>query len=346
MFARSHATFVMIALGAAATTLFGCGGAGGAKDTGSTDAEDIASIEAALETENGGMNDAKEKPGFGDEDVLTVSELDDQFADQRDLTADVAAQSGASKYHVLVLWGNLPRARDQQDTDVEPTPLDWSGSISVADGGALGLKRTLAFDDKDSVAERAAPNSIAFISHTQPAVDGMLLEVGIPSGGAKTLHFATETLTADIDLSQLSDKGGGVVPLDDKRHGLAFIGFEAVPGVKRGFILGRWVKIQGGLGKLRGRVIGGDGEEVGHVKGIWGHAPRKDANVFFGKFINAAGDFRALFGGKYGDGNLSGRWATADRDNVGVLEGRYFDGRDEADGRGAWLARWTEKVAQ
>lgn len=340
MFARSHATFLTIALGAAATTLFGCGGAG------STDAEDTASIEAALETADGGMSDAKEKPGFGDEDVLTVSELDDQFADQQDLTADVAATSGASKYHVLVLWGNLPRARDKQDTDVAPTPLDWSGSLSVADGGAIGLKRTLAFDDKDSVAERAAPSSIAFTSHTQPAVDGMLLEVAIPSGGAKLLHFATETLTADIDLSQLSDKGGGVVPLDDKRNGLAFIGFEDAPGVKRGFILGRWVKIRGGLGKLRGRVIGGGGEEFGHVKGIWGHAPRKDADVFFGKYIDAAGEFRGLFGGKYSDGAFSGRWATVATKNVGALEGRYFDGLDEADGRGAWLARWTEKAAQ
>jgi hypothetical protein len=340
MLARSHVTVLMIALGATSTTLAGCAGAV------SDDAEDIASIEAALETDNGGMSTSKEKPGFGDEEVLTVSELSDDFADPSDLTAPVADKSGASKYHVLVLWGHLPRAHDQEDTDVTPSPLDWSGSISVADGSAVGLRRTLAFDDKDSVAERASPSSIAFTSRTLPAVDGMLLNVAIPSGGEKLLHFATETLTTDIDLSQLEGKGSGVVPLGDGRNGLAFIGFEDVAGLSRGFILGRWVKIKGGLGKLRGRVLGEGGEELGHVKGIWGHAPKHDANVFFGKYIDAAGEFRGLFGGKYGDGALTGRWGTRAPKDAGALAGRYFDGLDEADGRGAWLALWSEKAGQ
>jgi hypothetical protein len=287
------------------------------------------------------MTRAAEAPGFADEEVLAVSDLSLNLADKLDLVSPVMGQAGATSYHVLLLWGHLPKAHDQEDADVQPSPIEWSGSVSV-DQGAIGLKRTLAFDEHDSMAPRDAPNSLSFISHTLPAVDGVLLHVAIPSGGAKLLHFGTAALTTDIDLSDLH---GGAVPLGDGRNGLAFIGYEDSPGVARGFVLGRWVKLQASLCKLRGRVVSGDGDVLGHMKGIWGHAPRRNADVFFGKYINTDGEFHGLFGGKYGDGSFQGIWGTADPQNAGVLEGRYVDGFDEADGRGAFLGRWSETIA-
>ena len=310
--------------------------------SGKTSSDDAAEVSAALEADNGGM-DAKDEPvEFADAELSAVPEFTDVDADPQDMTTEAAANPGATRYHVALLWGHLPAASDATANDLDPQPVDWSGSLSV-DAGAIGIKKTLAFDARDHVDPRSTPQTVSFVSHTLPFVDGLFLHVVIPAGGSATLHVDTTALKTDIDLSALATSDGGVTRLADGRNGLAWIGYPDVQGCARGLLFGRWVKMRPALGRFRGRVIDGDGERIGDVRGIWGHAPRRDADVFFGKYISTDGTHRGLFGGHYGDGEFQGVWGTRDPRNVGTLEGHYSDAYDKGDGRGVFMGRWSEK---
>ena len=236
----------------------------------------------------------------------------------------------------------LFRSHDADDTDVDPQVVDWTGAVSV-DQGAIGVMRTLQFDANDKVDPRTAPNVVSFDSHTLPFVDGLFLHVVVPAGSAPTLHFKTQALTTDVDLSALDANAGGVQRLGDGRDGLAWIGYGDVAGCNRGLAFGRWVKARARLGGFRGRVIGSDGATIGHVRGIWGHARRLDKDVFFGKYIALDGTHMGLFGGTYGDGEAKGVWGTRDPRDAGALQVFYSDGYDKADGRGVWVGRWSER---
>lgn len=301
----------------------------------------LVTEEQQLDMTNGGYDTNDTDPYFADPQVQALEVMETASADTTDMTADVASVAGATSYHVALIWGHLPPAQDATDADSAPNVMDWNGSVSV-DAGAIGLKRTLQFDAHDSVLPRTDPTTVSFDSHTLPFVDGLYLKVVIPAGSSPKLHFATATLTTDIDLSQLAADGFGVDRLPDNLNGLAYAGYTDVPNCARGLMLGRWVKDRAALGRFRGVVIDGDGEALGHVRGIWGHAPKHDANLFFGKYIDTAGQFRGLLGGTYGDGSFSGVWGTRDPSNVGHLEGVYSDGYDRDDGRGVYIGRWSE----
>jgi hypothetical protein len=314
-----------IALGVAA---LGCGGAD----------DEIADIQAALGEAHGGLTTSAEEPAFGDDSVAAVPELI-AFTDAL-APAVVEGAVGARSYHVLLLWGHLPPPHDGSAADVEPARIDWSGAVSV-DDGAIAVERTVKFDHHDGVLPRTDVRSVEFVSHTRPAVDGLLLRVHVVAGGEGVLHFDTSPLSVGIDLAELAARGDAAVPVDE-RNALAAVAFADTPGCKQGFIAGRWIKLAPHVGKLKGRVFDAAGEELGHVKGIWGSSPKQHERVFFGKYIDTEGDFRALFGGKYGDGRFQGRWGTHDADTAGALGGRYFDGYDEPDTRGRWLGHWAE----
>ena len=330
MIARSSvSTLAIIIASAALVAAPGCNGA-------SQDLEDTASIQAALETPNGGFDDSDEAPAFGDAAVLATPELVTTYADAVAPPADdPAAKPEAALYHVALVWGHLP---PQKPVAGEPKPaaIDWSGAVSV-DQGFIKIERTLAFDAKDSVAPRAEPNVVSFTSRTVPAVDGLLLRLAIPAGAVGTLHFATASLSTDIDLAALATDGGGVIPLGDGENGLAFAGFRDEPGLAKGFVMGRWSELAADAGHLRGRVFAADGAPLGHVKGIWGHAPKRDQDLFFGKYIDRDGQWSGLFGGSYGDGSFGGRWGTDEE--RGKLQGRYFSAEGA---RGFFVARWSE----
>jgi hypothetical protein len=261
------------------------------------------------------------------------------------MTTAAAAQPGATAYRVALVWGHLPAAQDATNNDSTPVAETWTGDVSVT-AGAIGLKRTIAFDANDHVTARVDPTTLSFVSHTLPYVDGLLLRVVIPAGATPTLHFATAALTTDIDLSQLTTKAGGVQRLaSDASEGLSWVGFAEDPGCARGFVHGRWVKDQAALGRLRGVVSDQDGERIGHLRGLWGHAAKRDADVWFDKYIGAAGDAKGLAFGKYDNGEFSGLWAAKDEKDVdtGTVEGFYSDALDKDDGRGVWVGRWSEK---
>jgi hypothetical protein len=337
---RSKLSLVSL-LGASALMALGCS----SRTTSSAGTDSNAD---ALDTANGGIEPAsKEAPAFDDPAVLAIAPMVAAPADAPDPTADPAAAAGGTSYHVLLMWGHLPQARDDQDADPTAQAADWTGSIAVP-AGAIGLKRTIAFDAKDHIEPRTDPRSISFVSHTLPYVDGLLVRVVVPAGATPVLHFDTAALKADIDLAQLDAKVGGVARVADGTEGLAYIGYQDNDGCAKGFVHGRWIKDRARFGHLRGIVSAGDGDPIGHVRGLWGHAPRRAANVFFGKYIDRDGDGRGLFAGKYGDGVFGGVWGAKDEGDldVGHLEGFYSDGFDQNDGRGVWLGRWSEKCAK
>jgi len=303
---------------------------------------DPATVQSALDTSDGNLSMSSEQPSFGDPQVEGLDSFDANGADPTDMTTGPAAQPGAKRYHLALLWGHMPAPADATAADTEPQLATWTGSVSI-DDGAIGVKKTLQFDAKDSVSPRTDAKTVSFVSHTLPFVDGLFLHVVVPANASPVLHFKTETLTTDLDLSQLAAKEGGVDRVPNTSNGLAWIGYEDVAGCSRGLLFGRWVKLRAALGGFRGQVIDGDGERVGHVRGIWGHAPRKDANVFFGKYIGVNGEARGLLAGKYGDGGFAGIWGTRDPKSVGALEGVYSDGFDKNDGRGVFVSRWSEK---
>ena len=333
-----------IAAAGAASLALACSGAqspsGSQSSTGSS--------AAALDAPNGGLNPSSaESPSFADPEVEALPVMDGTLAatiDPTDPTAAAAALPGAAAYRIALVWGHLPPPHDADATDIPAAPEDWTGSISVA-AGAIGLKRTIAFDPNDSIDPRANPQTLSFTSHPLPYIDGVLVRVVIPSGTAPSLHFGTSALTTDIDLSKLAAGVGGVQRLSDDVEGLAWVGFPE-DGCARGFIHGRWVKTVPALGRLVGVVSDSDGDRIGNVRGLWGHAVKRDANVWFAKYIGVAGDARGLAFGNYGDGTFDGLWGAVDESNtvgVGTTEGFYSDAYDTGDGRGVWIGRWAEK---
>lgn len=320
-----------------AIAISGCSGALSPTD-------DPGQIQAALETENGGMTASAEAPMFGDPAVQELPEFVADYADPQDMTVEAAKIAGARRYHIAVIWGHLPPAHDADEVDLAPQWADWTGSLSV-DAGAIGLQRALAFDVEDHLLPRKDPQTVAFVSRTLPHVDGLFVSVILPPNASPMLHFRTKSLTTDIDLSTLAAKAGSVTRLDDGRNGMFTIGYED-DGCARGLVFGRWRKVRPALGGFRGVVMDGQGAAIGHVRGIWGHSMKKNENFFFGKYIEKGGAFRGLLAGKYGLGTFGGVWGTVDPKNAGIVEGYYSDGYERGDGRGVLLGRWAEKCAR
>lgn len=301
---------------------------------------DPATVQSALEQENGGLDMADEPPAFGDPSVSDAAPMDAPPADITD--APDADLPTMRSYRVALTWGHLPQANDASDADPTPSAANWSGSISV-DAGAIAVKRVIRFDRFDRLERRDDKAEVSFVSRTLPHVDGLLVQVVVPAAGSQTLHFKTDTLTFDIDLTALAKDGFARKNVNDGWNGVSVAGYADVKDCARGFVAGRWIKKQPALGGFRGRVVDGNGDLLGHTRGIWGHAPKKNQDLFFGKYIGTNGQTRGLFGGTYGAGEFKGVWGTVNPANAGGLHGVYSDGYENDDGRGVWLARWSEK---
>ena len=299
------------------------------------DGSSAAQVSLALDQPYGGLTPGLEAPSFGEADVATVPRFVPAYASVLSTTEGTVA---ISSYRVALLWGHLPPAHDTVADDYEAEGATWSGNASV-DVGNIDVVRTLSFDDDDSVAPRALPTVVSFVSHTLPFVDGLLLHVTLPSD-TPTLHFSTGVVSADLDLSQLA-AGGGSVMQGAGYQGLAVVAWDdTATTCPAGITYGRWVKLAASLGTLRGHVMGADGTDLGYTRGIWGHAEERNANVFFTKSIDMEGNFAAMPMGTYGSGNLHGTWnATTTRG--GTITGVYSDGVDDAEGRGVFVEKWT-----
>jgi hypothetical protein len=305
--------------------------------------------ESDLDQQNGGFEPTAEAPYFADSRVEALDTFTPSFTDGAEMKSQVMSASvqGARSYHVALVWGHLPPARDAELTDPTPAVMNWDGTVSV-DQGAVGLERTLRFDPAfgDKVLPRTSAQSIAFVSRTLPHVDGLLVRVVVPPNAPAVVHFRTKSLTQDIDLPSLTTKAGGVVRLDDGRNGLFWVGFQDEPSCAKGFVVGRWIKARPALGTFRGVASDESGAAIGWMRGIWGRSARLGQNLFFGKTIEKGGGFRGLLGGTYGAGEFSGRWGTVRPQDEGRLEGYYSDGYERDDGRGVFVGRWSEACAR
>ena len=292
-------------------------------------------IRAELDESFGGYTTGVEKPNFGDAAMLAIPKLDATFASQAPASG---SSSPARSYRVALLWGHFPAADADSDADVDATPAAWTGSISI-DQGKIDVVRTLSFEG-DSVAPRDDPRVVSFVSHTLPFVDGLLLDVGIAGQGpSPVLHFATSELTTDVSLDVVAE-GAGSVFHGNGDQGLAVVGWnETTDTCPGGVAYGRWVKVQGGAGTLRARVVSSGGEDRGWLQGIWGTAKSRGADVFFGKTIDTTGAFGALVEGTYAGGEIHGTRGD-DVTQTGTFVGLYSDGHDESDGRGVFVAKW------
>lgn len=330
-----HLTFVAIAA-VAATFATGCSGSAEANQ------DEIDSISAALEANDGAMTRNDEASAFGEKQIDETAPLADDGADEEDTIAKSRlANPRGRMYRVALIWGHMPPAAGAASAP-EPTPADFSGSVSV-DRGAIGVARTLRFDAKDHLEPRTSLREVSFVSHTLPHVDGMLVTVHIPEGASTLVHFKTAKVTTDIDVSTLETQVGGIARADDGYNGVSYLGFEDKVGCASGFLFGKWHRLKANLGKFHGRVVGDHGVTLGHIRGIYGHSKKADKDVFFGKYIDRSGDFRGLLGGGYSDEGFRGLWGTRDPRNAGGLTGFISDGYVADDGRGLFVGRFQEK---
>src|SRR5687768_74202 len=110
------------------TTSVACSGEAPADDT----------LEADLEKKNGGFDERKETPGFGDADARGLPEfgpllsLGDALANRPATTPASSADppANAHRYRVVLLWGRLPFQDDDRIKDRHA----WSGRVFVDQG--------------------------------------------------------------------------------------------------------------------------------------------------------------------------------------------------------------------
>ena len=317
-----------------------------------TTADDAASIGAALELENGGLDEADEAPAFAEQEELAELELlSDDPAMEDELDADPAvdamrAAPEAVAYRVAVVWGQIPGDFENR------TPRDWSG-IFGTNRGSLLVRRTVSFEPRtDRLLPRTDPRYAPFTSVTLPHHDGVVLNIIDPDPtNADPIGLAylgdlpgplgseaTEPL--GIALEALLD---GPVELTRDEAGnrmLAVAQARPVDPCAHGFLMGRWHRIVEGRGRFVGRVVNDDGALTGHVQGIYG-VKRSGERVFFGKYIALDGTFRGIFRGHYGDGHFEGRWISRAGD-VGALGGQYRESIPGPETGGGFLGRWAE----
>ena len=291
--------------------------------------EDAADeVRAALEADNGGFDDADEAV---DERLYADIPSFDEVADPTELDEP----AGARSLSILVMWGHLPRY-----DGVDPqTSTDWSGSVQVS-GGKVRVDRTMAFDKEDQLLPRANAQTVEFISHTLPHVDGLLLHVLQETPDA-TLSLDTKASTVTINLADIAPSLAGHEPLGDAANGVSFYAFANRPGCADGFLFGRYRRLAAHAGRYHFRVVEDHGIEIGRLRGIYGYSHRLDDQVYFGKIVGLDGVHRGRVKGQYGEGMFAGQWRT-DMPAAGTMGGLYWEGPAGRPGRGLAIGHWAE----
>lgn len=128
-----------------------------------------------LNTPTGGYTSSNEAPGFGDPTLAPAQTGEKPYADpMADSTIDsMRSNLAVDWYHFRAQWGHLV-----PDTS-EQTITDWSGSLTIS-RGALVLRRTIKFEDNDSILPRTDRRKIEWISHTRPHSDGIAVDIFVP----------------------------------------------------------------------------------------------------------------------------------------------------------------------
>ncbi len=313
-------------------------------DEGSNDTEE----QVSLDKEFGGFDTSDELPGFGDQSILSDFATDEQSADPVAMDAESdMAEAGVPAYFVRVTWGHL----EGDSTATEK--VDWSGYAEVSKG-TLAVLRLIRFERGSDHLNlpRESRQRVDFTSVTGRHFDGILFLIvdndTTDAEGQFTLNAGPFSQT--FSFSEL-DSMEQIIPVDEMGNEVSIVsrGKEVQP-FAGGFFSGRWIRFNKHHGRFIGRWIDNMGENVGHLKGIWGEN-RHGRRVMFGKYISSTGQFRGLLAGEWGykddsgkRGWFKGRWFGRNHDAKGRFRGVWKSGRP-GDGRGYFHGRWIRHVS-
>lgn len=303
--------------------------------------EDAAAVETALALEDGGYVYADEAPQFGDPDAFARADLETTapFADAYATDTEVLAMEraeGARARTMMLLWGKLPR------NQADGVRHDWTGSFT-ASRGALVVKRVIAFEDAtDAVEPRTDRLSVSFASKTGPRADGFVVTIIDPTpDNANPLTLTYQPVTGEATVLTLSELADGPIVVDyaDGMQ-LAAVGRERRDDCENGFMRGRWLPLGPNVGAYIGVVGDGEGNPIGHVRGIYGQREGGEP-VLFGKFITTEGEVQGLIRGTYADGEFRAGWMVEGGEH-GRLHGAYRIAPEARAGR--FIARWADST--
>lgn len=308
--------------------------------------DDPGELDQLLAASFGAHDESREQPAFGDALLLTPEfQLED--APVADRAVPFRTRRGAPRVVIAIVWGYLDPHPNSNE------PIDWSGSIRVANA-AVRVLRTLSIENTPAVVVRPRTDVhvVEFESQTRPHADGLLLEVILapalnPTGDPVTLTFDTAPYSETIPISA-GMRLAVIRPVDDAGHVVAYQAIRPdADGCTEGIFRGRWETTQTGdgreVGRLRARFASDDGRLRGHLRGVLG-VRQNGHPVFFGKMIDTSGRFVGLLAGKYGDGAFAGLLLGRRHEVKGVVRGRYFEGIQ--DGQGAFVARYSERCGE
>lgn len=314
------------------------------------DAE-VGAIAEALELDNGGLEETDEAPAFGaDEefDALQLLVADPPAEDPMEADPEVAAMRAvpdAVVVRVGIEWGQIPGDRTNR------VPRNWTGAL-VVNRGALLVHRTLRFEPAtDRLLPRPNPQTLPFTSVTLPHHDGLALTIIDPTPEAAeplTLAYINdlpgeagpEGGALRVPVAALLDGPRELVSDAADNRMVAVAMARPVDVCQQGFMMGRWHRVAPGRGRIAGRVVNEEGELQGHIRGIYGHRRNGD-QVFFGKYINADGNFQGIFAGHYDDGHYEGRWLGRGGER-GALAGQYRETIPGPETGGHFIGRVAE----
>jgi hypothetical protein len=317
----------------------------GASATTSTD-PDPGTVDTGLAADYGGQTMTADTAALADPEAVanfgeTLPPTGDPTTDDR---ADLA---GARRVRGLVAWGYLRPHPDATEV------VDWSGTLSVTNA-AIHLVRPARFETATDhvIVPRPDIQTLGFDSKTRPAWDGLLIDVVLapalnPTAGDVVLTLDTPVASESLTIED-GMRGTTVDTVDAAGHKIAFHVIRPDhDGCAEGFLLGRWNtvgQVSGHeVGVFFGRFLGAGGERRAVVKGIFGER-RDGTKVFFGKIIDRNGNALGLVAGRYGDGKFGGRLLGDGRVVEGAVRGRYADRNN--DGDGFFAGRWSKMCGE
>ncbi len=255
-----------------------------------------------------------------------------------------------------VTWGMLDAAPDAQRAGDDPQPLDWSGLMRV-ERGLLIVRRLIDFERPGDhlVRPRIDRHTVAWVSHTGPDHDGLLVQILEPPAAPDSLgpppppnrlHFRTGPLSRTFDLAELAGLEL-TVPVDGAGNAVRFCGHQLTspPPCPRGFLAGLWRAESDSNGLLIGQWCSLHGRLDGFVRGGFGRNAAGEG-VFRGKYLSREGRFRGFVRGTWDSpgpglpGHFQGHWVDAAGAPEGVLGGEIVRLRDDRPG-GFFAGRWV-----
>ena len=305
----------------------------GCSDDDTTTAPDPSgSEELNLEDEFGGYSATDELPSFDDDVVADVAnenrEVDDNVASDPE-TSRVEGEDGTRVFAMTLRWGHFGGTPELGGAD----KLDWSGSIRTTGESRIVLLNVVSFEPGDgAVLPRQDPQLLEWTSSIANGHDGIRIVVLQPNevgAGGDSLYLDTTLFDGAFALDDLVDYDN---MLDVGEAGLDMrfqsIETEDVGDVNtfQGWVDGRWRWSEDQeRGTFHGVWVNPRAGAIGHVRGHFG-TNKAGENVFFGKYIDRAGQFQGFLRGSFtlaegdlatGRGRFQGNWFSADRDTRG-----------------------------